>query len=611
MRQDDLVKNVISVYLDGTNKWSESRKRAEICYKFMLNEQWNKEETENFLAQGMPPIVYNLILPRLFNLLGTEQLNRSSIQIRPYYKEQTELAGILTGLFNNLWESENGEEELQRAFIDGLIMPIPGCIQIRVEPDEAGFMDYKFRALNPYSVIFDPYSSRYDLKDCQYVIMESWLRLDELIDTYGNKEEFRLEGYDKKWWEKLSETLSSTMRDLFGVSNLQSQFYDKDRNLYKVLEMQTRTKEKRDLFINTITQEYVVYPKNSIEDPASMNLMYVSETEIKKIHLTTVCPYFNLVLVDENNWLDTDRYDIIPYYSMDFGNQKSQNSSLVWAMIDPQKNLNKREIQKTAYIDRAMISPVMFSYEDRDTKEDFDINGRNPHYTMLVRNYRFPPTRLAPSPMPYDVWNDIADVKDKMNDISGINEAARGQSEYSNESARLYQMKVQRLAATINPYYRNLSKTRRMIAEYFLDTCRQVYSELNRVVTIMDMQKNTSNAILNQVDGESIRNQISTFIGRVVLDEGKHSPTQTQENFEKKLVLAQMLPRELINWEWLLKDSELPDVQEQIDYIKQMLTQMAQQQEVQNQMAIEQFAQQQAQAEAEMANKIQNKEKKQ
>ena len=48
MRQDDLVKNVISVYLDGTNKWSESRKRAEICYKFMLNEQWNKEETENF-----------------------------------------------------------------------------------------------------------------------------------------------------------------------------------------------------------------------------------------------------------------------------------------------------------------------------------------------------------------------------------------------------------------------------------------------------------------------------------------------------------------------------------------------------------------------------------
>ena len=296
---------------------------------------------------------------------------------------------------------------------------------------------------------------------------------------------------------------------------------------------------------------------------------------------------------------------------MDFGNQKSQNSSLVWAMIDPQKNLNKREIQKTAYIDRAMISPVMFSYEDRDTKEDFDINGRNPHYTMLVRNYRFPPARLAPSPMPYDVWNDIADVKDKMNDISGINEAARGQSEYSNESARLYQMKVQRLAATINPYYRNLSKTRRMIAEYFLDPCRQVYSELNRVVTIMDMQKNTSNAILNQVDGESIRNQISTFIGRVVLDEGKHSPTQTQENFEKKLVLAQMLPRELINWEWLLKDSELPDVQEQIDYIKQMLVQMAQQQEVQNQMAIEQFAQQQAQAEAEMANKIQNKEKKQ
>ena len=69
-----------------------------------------------------------------------------------------------------------------------------------------------------------------------------------------------------------------------------------------------------------------------------------------------------------------------------------------------------------------------------------------------------------------------------------------------------------------------------MIAEYFLDTCRQVYSELNRVVTIMDMQKNTSNAILNQVDGESTvsythlraHETVLDLVCRILLEKKKH-----------------------------------------------------------------------------------------
>ena len=77
--------------------------------------------------------------------------------------------------------------------------------------------------------------------------MESWLRLDELIDTYGNKEEFRLEGYDKKWW-KTSETLSSTMRDLFGVSNLQSQFMIRIETYIKYWRCKPELKKTRFIY---------------------------------------------------------------------------------------------------------------------------------------------------------------------------------------------------------------------------------------------------------------------------------------------------------------------------------------------------------------------------
>ena len=126
------------------------------------------------------------------------------------------------------------------------------------------------------------------------------------------------------------------------------------------------------LFIDVETNEYIVMDEPDSRNNVPENLKYVSDTYAKRIHITTISPYHNTVLFDGDNWLHTDMYDIIPYYSLDYSVAKSQEpSSLVWAMIDPQKNLNKRQIQKTGYIDRAMV-PIVFSAEDRDAKEDYD-----------------------------------------------------------------------------------------------------------------------------------------------------------------------------------------------------------------------------------------------
>ena len=162
-----------------------------------------------------------------------------------------------------------------------------------------------------------------------------------------------------------------------------------------------------------------------------------------------------------------------------------------------------------------------------------------------------------------------------MNDISGINETARGESQGANESGRLFAMKSERVGATINPYFRNLSKTRKMCGEYFLKTVSQVYMEDNRVVDITERAHVTAEVVLNNpLDGS---NDVRTFEGKVVLDEAEYSPTRLQENMQTKIVLAQSMPPELVNWAWVLKDMELPDIQEQIDYIG-MVTGIQQQQ---------------------------------
>ena len=613
--KDAIVNNVIGVYRNAKDKWALADSRSKTCMEFVLNKQWSDAEAMRFAKNGLPPIVYNLLLPRLNNLIGTEQLNRRSLIFKAFYSGQRELANILGGVFNHVWNLERGEDELSKCFADGLIMTKPAALKISVEADETGFFDYHYRHLHPNSVIFDPTYTDYRLRDCSYIIQESWMTLEELVDTYGKNK--KLEGYDKRWWEKLSDKLGETIDDMFGMSEAQPQFVDKKNNKFKVLEMQTRVNKVQELWINDETGEYYVMDTPKKDEQRQAPLRYVSETLVKQIHITTVSPYHNLTLFDGDYFLKTDMYDIIPYTSFDFSNAKSMEpSSLIWAMLDPQRNLNKRQIQKTGYIDRAMISPIVFSAEDRDAKEDYEENGNLPGYAMTVRNLKFPPHRMAPAQMAGDIWNDLADSRNNLNDISGVNETARGQSEHANESARMFQMKLERAGATINPYLKTLSKSRLMIGEYFLKTCSQVYSEIGRLVYTLDQQKQGGAVVLNDMAGGEIRNQVSSFAGQVILDEGDYSPTKLQENMQVKLAYAQIMPPELVNWRWVLKDSDLPDVEEQIDYIEMMLglqadksamdTAMQQDQYVEGQaMQKQQLALQQQQA----ANATQPKEK--
>lgn len=591
--KNSIVENVTSLYTNAKKEWTIADSRSKTCMEFVLNKQWTATEISRFTAQGLPPIVYNYILSRLNNLRGTEQLNRRSLIFKAFFEKDKELASILGGNFNHVWNLEHGEYELSKVFADGLILTRPGLLKILVEPDETGFFDYKYRHTNPYAVTLDPTHTDYRLRDCDYVIEETWLTLEQIIDTYGKQESETLEGYDKTWWQKLGDKIAEAIDGLFGYSDPDSNYQDQRNNKFKILEMQTRIKVKNYLFIDKVTGEYFLFEEKPEEVPE--NLRFVSERMVPRIHITTVSPYHNLVLFDGLYWIKTDMYDIIPYYSFDLSNAKSQEpSSLVWAMLDPQRNLNKRQIQKTGYIDRAMVAPLAFSMEDRDAKEDYDENGNLPGYSMLIRNLKFPPHRISPNQMPAEVWNDLIDSTNSLNDISGINDTARGQSEHANESARLFQSKLERVGATVNPYLHNLTITRIMIGEYYLKSCGQVYPELNRMVKTLDQQKKTGYAILNEYDGSTIRNQVSSFHGQVVTDEGDYSISKLQENMQSKLAYAQIMPPELVNWRWILKDSDLPDIEEQIDYIDMVLGIQTQKGNMEEAMAVDGYVQQQA-----------------
>lgn len=586
----DKCAEITDLYTQTADAWSEARANSVKCFEYVMNEQWTASQKAEFERTKRIPLQYNMILPRLHNLFGTEQLNRTSTRIRPKDKTQTKLADILNGIYLNEWEANEGEAELQKVFADGLIMPVPGWLEIGIWYDELGYGHYSFKSANPLNILPDPDFTDYKLRDCQYIIKEKWLTLPQIIDIYGNRTEYD-DAYakvDKNLWDKVGNQL----RSFFGAGDLARQYTNEDGNKFKIIERQTREYVIKKLIYDSQTGDYQLLPKKEAETLLKEGrYIYLKDQKVNNIHLTTINPFFNITLLDEPSKIECDMYDVIPYISMDFNNVKSKNSSMVYTLLDIQTNLNKREIQKTNWIDLSNSGIMIADAVDKEVAEDFQERGNQPNFVWLSRNFRNPPHRIPPPQIPPDVWNDIQDSVSKMNDISGINDAARGESQYSNESARLFAMKTERVAATINPYFNNLTKTRKMCAEYFLKTVKQVYGDTNRQVDIMDKKKDTQTDIINlDLGNGEIFNDIQQFEGNVVIDESTYNVTKQQADFQTKLVIYQILGSrpELVNWEWMLSDSELPDIQKQIDHLNNVLQQNADVQAQQQALANEQ-----------------------
>ena len=572
------VKKIVDTYEYALEQWDKARRKSIESYKYLFNDQWTEEEKHYLKADGRPAMVYNLLIPRINNLIGTEQLNRRSVKIRPRTQKDKQMASIINALFKTIFSNEDVEYELQRAFIDGLVMTIPGFVEILIETDIDGLPSYKFGAANSFNILPDPSYRDYGMRDARYVIKEKWMSLDEIVEMYGHKDSYYSEE-KREWWEELSTAIGNVL----GKSEYDSRYYDKNNDKYKVLEMQERVFVKETVLYNTVEDKYIRVPKDKAKEEMNANkdLIFVTEDSKKRIFITTCVPHFDEIVYKDFDKYKATMFNVIPYCSFDVNHKKSENNSLVEALKDVQKNYNKRQAQITNHIDHDINAPIFFSDNDIETKEEYQRNGNKPRAAFTLSNMNHKPFVKSPSMLSPDAWRSLADAERVMNDISSVNEAMRGNTESASESGRLFQMKTERAGVSVNPYFSNLSKTRKLIAEYMFDTLKEVYGQRDRLIAITDPKTETEEeAILNLDMYGKIHNNVNDFEGRVMIDEGEYSPTKLADDLQTKLMIFEILGRDpsLVDWEWMLRDSELNDVDVQIEHIQNVLNQNQQQQ---------------------------------
>ena len=146
----------------------------------------------------------------------------------------------------------------------------------------------------------------------------------------------------------------------------------------------------------------------------------------------------------------------------------------------------------------------------------------------------------------------------------------KGETGRSGESGVLYQKKVERAAAAINPYFKNVSNLRKAIAKDFVDHFSHVYAEEDRVIAVKNQQNVYQESIINLNMAGQTLNNVTNLSLRVELDEGEDNATAKEEGFERMLALTNVISQvnpAFVDVRTLVASAPIPEASKMVEYI--------------------------------------------
>lgn len=570
MAKDARAEKILKSFQYAFDSFKTARDDSEKAVRYLNNDTWTAAEKSAATKHKKPTLSYNIITPIISTLMGNEQLNRRQARYKPTTIDSVHIADIIQGRWSALVDEQDIEEKLQIVFTDALTTKVGGWIQRSFEMNEAGYLDFKYDVLNNMRVFIDPETraNDYKLEHCRWIIKEGWETLDVISEKYTIDPDELKKERSRDWWTQLSMTVRRFADKGYsrGLEN-----YDKENDRYRILEMQERTARKMVRIFdgeNYMTVEKKDYNKLKIDTP---NLTKIQDFEQATTHITTLIPFFkNLIVIDEESKNPTPNFDVFPVFSYNYNIQVSEQTSLVDLLLDIQDDVNKAKSQVRDYVTQILSGGVFIDKREKETIKALKTKGNQPNMVYELNNPAIMPQKMPPSSIPSDIMLNAENSVGFAQRVSLISEAMKGETSRSGESGVLFEAKVKRAAAAINPYFRNLSRLRKTIAEDFVDNFSFVYAEKDRIVRVKG-DDIFSEVILNlQAAGETLNNVINPSI-YVELDEGEQNVTNIEDNFNRLLALVNLIGQynpALVDVETIVAQAPIPGADKMVEHIQ-------------------------------------------
>jgi len=323
-------------------------------------------------------------------------------------------------------------------------------------------------------------------------------------------------------------------------------------------------------------ENYMNLPRGDFNKISNQNpdIQKISEFDEDRIHVTAIIPHFsNAVVLDKDMPNPTSNFDVFPVFSYNYNMQVSEQTSLVDLLIDVQDDVNKAKSQVRDYVTQILSGGIFIDKREKETVKKLKTHGNQPNQVYELNNPQLMPQKMPPQTVPPDILTNSENSFAYAQRVSLVSEAMKGETARSGESGVLFEAKVERAAAAINPYFKNLSRLRKVIAEDFLDNFGWVYSEENRIVETKN-EGIFAEAIVNLAMAGQTINSVNRPSIYVELDEGEENVTNKEENFNKMLamvnVIGQINPA-LVDIQTLVEYAPIKGSDKMLEFITNMI----------------------------------------
>lgn len=574
MDNKNICLKVKKLYNASLDAFADSVEKSEECMRYANNDSWTASAIVYNDKFKKPSLKYNIIIPIIHTLKGNEELSRRKAIIKPTSLKDVGVVDIIQQRWNAIIDEQDVESKLQSAWIHALVMPIGGYLERNFVLNKEGYLDFQYRIANPFHIHLDPETTTSNLSDCRWLVKESWYPLDIIKDKYQIKKELIKNELQQGWWEKIS----SFFKRITDSEYSSNSYYDKANDRFQVLELWEReTTPMYKIFDNgeynqIQISEYSKYKK------ANVDAQIIRPIDEDRMKITTIIPYFeDAVVYEEYSKCPVANFDVFPVFALNFDIQRSETTSLVEMLLDPQNDMNMSMSQRRDFWTQA-IAGALFVNKGNDSEElikNLKLKGNQAGQVYEVRNIeKNMPRRLLPESMNPESISASGTAIPLIEAISGVNEAMKGAEGKSSESGVLREQKIVRAAAAINDYFKNLAICRKLVVKDFVDCFGWVYSELDRPVNVKDEQKNFTENIVNLQIAGDIVNNVSNLSLEVELDEGENNITTKEENFNKMIALSNLIAQinpALVDVRSLVELAPIPRKDKMLAYIDSVM----------------------------------------
>ena len=387
---------------------------------FYLNNQWSAEERRYLQQEQRPDYVYNLCRRSVNMIQGYERKHRLSLISQAIESSSEATATINSKCLYHVMDEGQGHMMASEAFKGALTTGI-GYIGLQMdyrEDPRNGDLRFHFHPWN--SIITDPFWTKKDFSDCDYIIRRSYMDKMEAISNFPDQ-------------KKMIMAMQGNMRDdLFTFLPQQRIFQSQNLLVYtEYWEQQWKTIE---VVVNPFTmQEVEVNSKNSELLRPLMRRPDITSYKKQKPVMKWCALLNNEVVGEDENPYNLNEYPFVPViavYEPEYDLYQYKMQSAIRCIRDPQIEFNKRLSKMTDSIDGQINSGWIIKKSRFDNFKDFYKTGNGRLvFAKNEANLMEDARKIDPGIMPQGLFEMQQLLNQLSMQIIGVNEELLGSAD--------------------------------------------------------------------------------------------------------------------------------------------------------------------------------------